>query len=365
MVEWRLIKLNFKDSAAHFGEIGIGLEETSERVRSDTLFSAMISIYARLYPEEIESLLQEFQKPIPPFRHSSTFIYRRSKTESKPNNDTYYLPKPMVFPQGYPDDDLKFSKAYKKLNYLPLNLWQRWYQGQGFDPQKDAEELENTAQKKVQPEGTLEKSGVFCYGKTYQTQKLPKVAIDRMSSATNFYQTGVVHFENNAQCQSGLYFLFQFPEANLKLEHRLKAVLNLLGEEGLGGERSSGAGRFTDEWLDLPKCWQTVINFSDKTLSHSLISLFWNHPQTSTEIQRIIEAEQSVSYNVIERGGWVSSSPSGIQKRRQKIRMFEEGSVFSFQPQGALADVTPDRFRGGHPVYRSGLALSLPIRWGK
>lgn len=49
MSNWKLIHLNFTKNLAHFGEVGIGLEETQERVKSDTLFSALITSYARLF----------------------------------------------------------------------------------------------------------------------------------------------------------------------------------------------------------------------------------------------------------------------------------------------------------------------------
>ncbi len=59
MSVWKLVKLNFGRSPAHFGEVGIGMEETSDRVRSDALFSAWVSIYARLFGKEaVEELLQ-------------------------------------------------------------------------------------------------------------------------------------------------------------------------------------------------------------------------------------------------------------------------------------------------------------------
>ncbi|MFN9517409.1 MAG: type III-A CRISPR-associated RAMP protein Csm4, partial [Pseudanabaena sp.] len=48
MSKWKLVKLDFKNNPAHFGELGIGMEETSERVRSDTLFSALVISYARI-----------------------------------------------------------------------------------------------------------------------------------------------------------------------------------------------------------------------------------------------------------------------------------------------------------------------------
>ncbi|MGK7926277.1 MAG: type III-A CRISPR-associated RAMP protein Csm4 [Spirulina sp.] len=361
MSNWKLIRLNFGRNIAHFGEIGIGLEETSERVRSDTLFSALISVYARLYgKDDVEQLLADFnQKPEPPFCHSSTFIYRYLQDKQNKGNYIYYLPKPLAFPNKYPiGDDLAFTKVYKKLNYLPLKIWKRWYQGDGFK-ESDRRELEAQSKKDKTDkiEGSLEKAGVFSYGETYKTARHPKVAIDRMTSATNFYHTGFVQFEHKIQSHSGLYFLLYFPENDPELEQKLQAVLKLLADEGLGGERSSGAGLFTLEWLELHPDWQKIINFSAPNASYTLLSLLWDKPEN---LQDEINNDLT-RYNVIPRGGWISSSPSGFQKRRKKVRMFAEGSVFPFKPKGRLADVTPLDFKGGHQVYRSGISLSLPI----
>ncbi len=132
MCVWKLVKLNFGCNPAHFGEVGIGMEQSSERVRSDTLFSAWMSAYARLFGKDsVEELLQQFLSPqesdVLPFRISSTFIYRENLEQT-----IFYLPRPLRFPLNYPKDDLDFFKTYKKLRFLPLEVWQRWYQGAGF-----------------------------------------------------------------------------------------------------------------------------------------------------------------------------------------------------------------------------------------
>ncbi|MDF5729191.1 MAG: type III-A CRISPR-associated RAMP protein Csm4, partial [Rhizonema sp. PD38] len=262
MNTWKLVKLNFGRSPAHFGELRIGIEETSERVRSDTLFSAWISTYARLFGKvAVEDLLKQFLKQ-PPVRISSTFIYREHK-----NHTVYYLPRPLNFPINYPKNDLEFFKTYKKLSYLPLGVWQRWYQGEGFI-EGDREEL--IAETKGKSEGDLRQAGTFDYKKAMEISQLPKIAVDRVTRATNLYHTGVVqfHWEQNGhgiKSLSGLYFLLQFSKEEEKLADNLQAALHLLGEEGLGGERSSGAGRFEVEWLDLPPTWQNVVKFSAGT----------------------------------------------------------------------------------------------------
>ncbi|MEC4892640.1 MAG: type III-A CRISPR-associated RAMP protein Csm4 [Oscillatoria sp. PMC 1051.18] len=351
---WKLIRLNFGRSPVHFGETGIGIEEASERVRSDTLFSALISNYARLFgKDKVEDLLKDFQTS-PPFRHSSTFIYRYQEGKY-----IYYLPKPLVFPQGYDvENDLEFTKTYKKLTYLPLEVWQRWYQGEGFTT-GDRDELIAETKKKAKKSDALQKAGTFAYGKVYKKHKLPKVAIDRNTRATNFYHTGFVQFEYEANRHSGLYFLLKFTHSNPELENEIQATLHFLGEEGLGGERSSGAGRFDVKWLDLPQEWENIIGFSQAN-SYSLISLFWELPLAANLFNNRGELHQSTVYEIKERGGWLASFSSGYQLRRKMVRMFSEGSVFPVSPQGQLADVTPEKYKL-HRIYRSGISLSLPL----
>ncbi|MEO0416477.1 MAG: type III-A CRISPR-associated RAMP protein Csm4, partial [Verrucomicrobiota bacterium] len=221
--------------------------------------------------------------------------------------------------------------------------------------------------------GILSRAGTFDYRSAFKSYELPKVSIDRTTRATNFYHTGLIQFawepqmnlESYAETQvrnrstvknlAGLYFLLHFPTEDPKLEPELRMALELLGEEGMGGERSSGAGRFeVMSWEALPPKWQSVVEFSDGN-HHSLMSLFWQHPLPKEYL------EDSARYTLQERGGWISS-PTGRQLRRKKVYMFAEGSVFPHIPNGHLADVTPGQFRGGHSVYRSGVALSIPVK---
>lgn len=383
MGEWRLIRLNFGRNPVHFGELGIGIEETSERVRSDTLFSAWMSMYARLFGSEgIGKLLAQFPiqqlpteagksqpetpdttLPEAPFQLSSTFIFRRLSQPGEDDRYIDYLPRPLEFPRGYPQgNDLEFSKTYKKLSYLPLEVWQRWYQGKGFT---DREELIARTQGQKMPDGALEQAGTFAYGSTFEKAQIPRIAVDRTTRATNLFHTGFIRYhweptDNGIQSQTGLYFLLHFPKADKPLEDNLKAALSLLGEEGIGGERSSGAGRFDFDWQPLTQTWHEVVNFAGGD-RYGLMSLFWQLPLQE-------ELIATAKYSLQERSGWIASPASGRQLRRKAVQMFAEGSVFSQVPIGQLADVTPREFKtkeGGykpHPIYRSGIALSLPIR---
>lgn len=368
MGKWQLVKLNFGQSSVHFGELGIGMEESKERVRSDTLFSAWVSNYAQLFGKKpVEELLTKFLQPKPPMRISSTFLYREGKNNTK-NNTIFYLPRPLKFPTNYPHggdldsekDDLAFFKTYKSLNYLPLDIWHRWYQGEGFTTE-DAQDLIDKT--KGNAKGKLKQAGTFDYKEAFKNHKLPKVAIDRTTRATNFYHTGYVQFDweqngSGIKSLSGLYFLVYFEDNNPQLIAELKAALDLLGEQGIGGERSSGAGLFQAEWLDLKDAspsWENVVNPLDKSVYQCLISLFWDDDESI--LKRLIIDNSHSNYEVQERGGWFSDG----NIRRQMVRMFVEGSVFPIEPPGKLADVTPSEFKA-HKIYRSGIGLSLPIK---
>ena len=344
MGSWQLVRLDFGRNPVHFGDLGIGMEASGERVCSDTLFSAWVSSYARLFGgEAVEQLLAKFpqaeQSPSlkPPFRLSSTVIYCQ---------ETYYLPRPVKSPIGYPKDDSAFAKEYKKLNNLPLEVWQRWYQGEGFTSSDEAELKEKVTNKDA--EGSLTRSGAFDYSAAFKSQRTPKVSLDRTSRASNFYHVGFVQFQPKA----GLYFLIYFPTEDKILRTDLKQALNLLGEDGIGGEKSSGAGQFIATWHSLDSTWQRVVNFSQPH-AYSLISLLWERPFAT-------ECLQGASYALRERGGWIVSPVSGQQARRQTVQMFTEGSVFPQPVGGILANVTPGNFKA-HQIYRSGISLSLPV----
>jgi CRISPR-associated protein Csm4 len=296
---------------------------------------------------QINHLFDRFLTSSPPFQISSTFVYGQDRN----SECVYYLPILLQHPRNYPFDDLKFAKAFRELQFLPLTVWQRWYQGSGFDPVADQQELETDRDHRT---GKLTDAGTFNYSQNFKNQILPKIAVDRIHQSTNFYHTGFTYF----QAGSGLYFLFHMPTADEELLDQLKAALRLLADDGIGGERSSGAGRFTAKWHDLPSDWDALVHQSIKQPSYALMSLFWDKPESCIELV----ADQNARYQLKERGGWLSAR-SGRQLRRKSVRMFTEGSVFGQPPQGQLAIVTPNELQGKnhHPIYRSGVSLSLPV----
>ena len=117
----RLVKLKFL-SPVHFGEVGIGIENSEEILHSDSLFSAICHAWGILYGKaDLDDMLRRFDEALP-FLLSSAFLYE---------GDTFFLPKPLCKPPGFENPDIreKFGRDMKKTKYLPLQVFERWVKG--------------------------------------------------------------------------------------------------------------------------------------------------------------------------------------------------------------------------------------------
>jgi CRISPR-associated protein Csm4 len=173
-----------------------------------------------------------------------------------------------------------------------------------------------------------------------------------MTCATNVYDAHGWSFTENG----GLYFILEINDPAF-LEP-LRLCLHLLGEAGIGADRSVGFGIFQmslhsiepeTEWGELfaenagPDCTFCTL---------SLVCPGDN-----------AEAREALSYDLIPRQGWITSNSSLMQAKRRKCHMFTEGSLFRTPILGHLADVTPSIFDKEHQVWRYGLALTVSGIW--
>lgn len=166
-------------------------------------------------------------------------------------------------------------------------------------------------------------------------------------------------------------------EARERWSPRVEACFRLLADSGFGGERSRGwgraaapefaHGRFPNSLLRLPapsapKPAETAEGEAPPPpppapaeTAYWLWSLFSPAPSDGIDWQR-------GAYSLVTRAGRVES-PVRHGDEKKTARFVAEGSVlFAGAPlAGAAPDVAPDGFP--HPVYRSGLALAVPIPW--
>jgi CRISPR-associated protein Csm4 len=325
-MEIYLFKLKF-NGPTHFGETGIDLENVSERVSSDTLFSGLVNAYSTVSSrKEVTDFLQHFKEK-PPFLISSLFIYI---------DDIYFLPKPLW--DNHIDKDFKrrFGKELKRLKWLDLYGFSKWLQGELTEA--DIESMIETQKK---------------YYEAFKIDIRPRVTLDRTTQQSALYHAGYVYFSKDA----GLYGLVAFKESGFIND--FERLLRILGEVGLGGERTYGCGTYK------VKTYEQVSGTFEKILfgkfsNYIILSLY--HP-SEREMKELIN--NVLSYDLIRKRGWITSGRNALPYKRKYAGFFVEGSVFKEKPLGCLVDVTPDdnnlQKEIGHPVFRYGYAFSIPV----
>jgi len=317
--------LRFK-GPVRFGEPGIGLERASTFCPSDTLFSAITNAVASLEgPKEAEEFLSPFLEGREPFRISSAFPFVGGRLFVR----RPALPPPLEGEGATPE----LRKKLKETKFVSLQTLRRlWIEGP-----PSPEELPQL----LDADREAIRSGM-------RMSLSPRVQLDRCWLTSGLYHARALHFSEEA----GLWFAVQMREESAL--PRLEAALRFLAEEGIGGERSCGLGRFEVEWkeAEMPSLPE------EEDGAWLLLSLYWPN-----EDEREERPWTRGAYELVERRGWAFSPLVRREARRKRVVMFSEGSAFlGLRPQGGMAEVTPpDWPEGAHKVYRYGLALCTKI----
>jgi len=278
----KAVKLEFK-TPIRIGDLGIGLESVSKVIHSDTLFSAIANALVDLN-EDLEDFVERVRKG--ELKISSAFPFEK---------DEYYLPAPV--------------KPYEKK----------------VEPFVTKEVFENLLSSNEVDR--MEKD------MPYKEFELPKVAVDRVTANTSIYYVSLLKFKDG-----GFYFLVDGKTREIEI------ALKYLADEGIGGKRTWGLGRFEFEFEDF--------NFKTPKNSNAFVTLSVVFPQN---------LESIVFWKPIIRGGWTLK---GKQIRKPRIIMVSEGSVFSGEEHGRVVDL--DEFvegfsaKVGHKVFINGKSFLIP-----
>lgn len=301
------------------------MEETSEYIHSDTLFGAFCNAYRILYGKDhLEDLLEKFKKDTP-FRISSAFPFVE---------DTYLFPLPKSTNLSIYSDD---KKKFKKVQFVSQSLFEKILRGDEIG--EILEDYSQLQDKKVLIERERDLDHIW------RVKEVPRVTIDRKSNTSEIFHVSELAFSKGC----GLFFLVEFNEdISTKFKAKFKAAINLLSQEGIGGERSCGKGlfekpEFKDFKLRVPQ---------PQSSNHLTLSLCYPSKEE-------VAGLKNGYYELIKRGGWIYS-PDGKNKRKKGIRMIKEGSVYNGKITGSLKDVTPPGFNS-HTVYRYGYSFNVPI----
>ena len=314
--------LNFR-SSLHLGRRGVGLETTEISIPADTLFSAICQTWRTFYGEtHLTSFLDQYERG-EPFLLTSAFPFA---------DNTRFFPKPLIDLNVNAGADLK---KLKRVRYLSERLFGQIINGESIA--FDADNLINDGQ-------LWKHDDDKCPTAVWNTERRPRVTLDRQSFASEIWHLGAVKFHENC----GLWFDAQFDTAQTQTQ--VETVLRVLGDTGIGGERSAGFGLFN------PCCHATVVESAQGTCRFVTLSPIC--PRDPDELDRLLDGD--VGYTLEERSGWIGST-EGSGQRRQKVMVFAEGSVLSGSGEqiGRLVPLAPSTCP--HPVWRYGYAWPIGI----
>lgn len=344
----------------HIGAGGVeSLEESRESVPSDTLFAALLDTWRHL-GRDVKKILPETGAPA--FKVTSAFPFA---------GGVRFYPKPVDLRQLFTEDTLKAESAgkrLKKIRFISEGLLLKAAQGAYLDvflfPEEEyedpksgialqggafwllADEVKSLPQDWQLPQDkwwTLRRKPVF------KSQTAPRVTVDRVSSASNLFQSERVWF--NEGC--GLWF------GAVGQTSSLSELLTVLGDSGLGGERTAGYGHFTLAPTDPIQC-----DFPDPQSCAYLLSRW--HPSEG-EIALLQDKDSAYKLEAVE--GWLRTPENAAAQRRKRVWMVAEGSLIDGNPSGDAAKVTPeyeDKEKPGtyirnvpHEIYRPGFVVAL------
>jgi CRISPR-associated protein Csm4 len=349
----------------HIGAGGVeSVEESRESVPSDTLFAALLDTWRHL-GRDVKEILPENGEPA--FRVTSAFPFA---------GGVRFYPKPVDLRELFTKDKIKefgAGKNIKKIRYLSEALIERARKGEFLDNElkKDSDDewackfsLQGGAlwlteaeikelpesilfytdksngkeQKKERPLEAVMRQTVFT------SQTAPRVTVDRISSASNLFQSERMMF--NAGC--GLWF------GAVGQTSSLSELLTVLGDSGLGGERTVGYGHFTFEQKG--ELSFNAPNDDSKPCAYLLSR--W-HPKADE-----VTLLPNSAYKLEAVEGWLRTPENAAAQRRKRLWLVTEGSLIAGSPQGDAVDVRPEYdAKSGetipHPVYRPGFALAL------
>jgi CRISPR-associated protein Csm4 len=351
----------------HIGERGIGMEETSLVIHSDSLFGAISCAWSTLYGnDELEALIGGFLKGEAPFVISSGFPFI---------SNLLLFPKPIaalaeivggnVAGNG-PGDEKKIKRAeFVSKDVFEWILRGKRPDGSGWGFIYNGNKIVAIASSsEMALMGKMPSNSVF-----WRREEAAHVVLDRYNQSSSIFRVGDVSFSEG----TGLYFLADFRDRSII--SRFDAAMRLLEDEGIGGERSSGKGSFRFKMETVEIGAENSINsingingsniISDDNNARNnrggfLVLLSLYHPEKAEVELGLLTRSR---YQLITRRGWISSQGSRTL-RKKTVRMISEGSIvpkIGSLPRGALVDVAPPEMRA-HRVYANGLAMGVAMK---
>ncbi len=374
MAELTVYRLTFH-SGFHLGARGVDLEESAEHIPSDTLFAALVDAALRT-GGGVEDFVAPCQRGDPSLLLTSAFPFAGS---------VLFFPMPVPLDRWFGPETLRNrSKELKKVRFVSEALFRRMLDGEQMDdwlfPEKEEAEpargvalqggtLWLTAEetKGLPEEMRVRPNRLYALREhtVFRAHQVPRVTLDRMTSASNIFHAGRVSFFPGC----GLWFGVQWRKDAPALRDLFLRALALLADDGLGGERTVGYGGFT--WTE-----QKGLALHDPADGGLIWLLSRYHPHMPDsgppDDPRPGELPDALTgspgYALTAVAGWLRTW-EGAAQRRRRLWLIAEGSLVRAVgpgPWGDLTDVRP-RYQNPdgdlpHPVWRYGFALGAGVK---
>ena len=296
----------------HFGNGG--LNTCDSILHADTIFSALCIEAIRAGKDTFNRLVDAAKGDRIRFSDALPYI-----------GNQYYIPKPIMKLQVEKTANSIEKKALKKLEYLPVDQLTAFLHG-ALDIRKESEHF-------------AEHFGSF--------RMIEKASINGMEETRPYGIEGFHYAEG-----SGLYLCCGYEEEeDLTL---IEELLESLEFAGVGGEISSGLGRFE-------LCVAKTAN-TKPLLERIRDSGYRRYLSLSVSLPKETELEQALSgaeYQLIRRGGFIASETyAATACKKRDLYVFAPGSTFVHLFNGDVYVVSDG---GTHPVYRYARPLFIGV----
>jgi CRISPR-associated protein Csm4 len=267
----------------------------------------------------------------------------------------YSVKRPLISPPADPAILRDKGKAIKKLDYINMEDLPRWL----GDRPLTGDELSAISNIKEFMGGSEGEEDEQTIGNSEKREKMskwwtvgmrPRVALDRQFQSSSIWFCAALHFAEGA----GLYGIASVADDQwLTL---LDQAFRLLGDLGIGGEKTYGMGMFSFSGFHPAENGVPLSRFN--STKYILLSAYYPNGSEKESL-----ADSLMAWDYFESKGYIVSGRNATTLKRKRVNFIAEGSVFSKSVRGAMVDVTPDGALDlglNHPVYRCGLAFMLP-----
>ena len=337
----------YPGSQFHFGKLGLdenmSLDDTSDYIHSDTLFSAIINEHNKLFDNKskTDAFVEAFRNQ--DIKISSAFY--ALNVMDKPT--IYFFPRPVTATFLVKTEDVKLQiKKIKKIKFVSAKILKdgispdKWLNSQECTVIQDyflcaKDELNDLIVNQI------DNIKIFSYNHETKVRVHTPVKGD-----TLYNQANIQIVDNRIEGLSvDFFFLFEIKNKE-KYEKTFKKIIHSLTYSGIGGQRSTGTGIFEEAiFLDNDFDLQSSINMN--------ISL------TIPENGKLSNFKY---YDLITRGGRVvgkNEENSKISMRLNRIKMVKEGGIITKSEEGKCVNLEPKELK--KPFVRNGIAFSIGI----